>query len=368
MNYIYQLGEGYMLGVEGNTLRKVYTGYPYPQLSKSQDELLYDFYASIKNKGVSYDTFIYDLKSEFLSTIKEHLSSNDSYKFTSNNVLTPEEIAVSDKKRYLRRLNTDFDLNLRYYPFLDDSFLANQYKRASECYKSYKKAVEKHITFIFYKKVDLFSIKRTTYITRLNNKVVVSVNTGLDDYIMSFFNPDLLLKYTPYYHSHRGNTIYLDASTMLKGYDLLIMAELINHYHHRSPFLLSQQQKASLCYNLDLDRGYVAKTTLVLGEDSFLANNIKGVFNTNLHPEFNLFLPAIRGNTYYIDISNLKKFHNCFSGKLNCTLLEYLIDNMDYIRYILGLSILYPDYPIVFSRESSINFTLEGDFVKILLK
>lgn len=357
-----------MLGLEGNVLRKIYTGYPYPQLDKSQDELLYNLYSTSfsSNKGISYDAFISSIKSSFIASLKDVFKSTDLYKINSNLNLDLEKSKDDRIKNLLYNINTRYNLDLRYYPFLDYSFLSESYNSAKAYYESYKQLVERYIELLFCKKINIFNSESSAFITTLDNNVVLSVPLLLDNYLMSFFSPNLLYKYKDYYLSHKGSTIYLDADKIWEGYDLSIIVELVNHY--KPNFLLSQAQKAVICYNLDLEKNYVAKATLMAGEDSFLAKQIRGVFNTNIYPEFNLFEPTFRGNSFYIKISNFKSFHNCFSGKLNSTLLEYLVDNTDYIKYILCLSVFNPDYPIKFRKDSPFNFTLEDDMLKILLK
>lgn len=76
MQFLYQLGNGYMLGIEGEYFYRINTGYPYPQLDNSQDYLLYNTYVSIVGK-VSYDDFIETHKSEFIDTILKGMGSNN---------------------------------------------------------------------------------------------------------------------------------------------------------------------------------------------------------------------------------------------------------------------------------------------------
>lgn len=91
MQFLYQLGNGYMLGIEGEYFYKINTGYPYPQLDDLQDYLLYNTCVSIVGE-MSYDDFIETYKNEFIGTILNGMGSN--------NCVSKFELGFSRSKKF----------------------------------------------------------------------------------------------------------------------------------------------------------------------------------------------------------------------------------------------------------------------------
>lgn len=96
--YLQQLGDGYVLATNDIVVKKLYTGYPYPQFDGLQEDLLYDFFCThYKNWSVNY--YIKSAKDNFISRLKKLFEDNDE--------LTVEEVFYpSDKVEKFKFLQT----------------------------------------------------------------------------------------------------------------------------------------------------------------------------------------------------------------------------------------------------------------------
>lgn len=74
--YLHQLGDGYVLITNDTVVKKLYTGYPYPQFDAPQEDLLYDF-VCIHHRSWNPNYYISNVKDDLIADIKKLFTNTD---------------------------------------------------------------------------------------------------------------------------------------------------------------------------------------------------------------------------------------------------------------------------------------------------